>query len=144
MSLRQYHKNILGITQKSDADQGSFLFAWYIHTCMILHGKLKEAATEYKSHVHHGGTRDPVVSCGTTRFLSNSPAHSHSTQTNQINYDTSHGTSMICRQYMMHSRLGYRQYILQSGRRKYMGFMIYITVLVHRLCPQTRLSTVHY
>ena len=35
-----------------------------------------------------------VVSYGTTRLLRNSPAHSHSTQTNQINYDTSHGFLM--------------------------------------------------
>ena len=31
----------------------------YIHTCIILCGKLKEAVTGYKSHVHHGGTCDP-------------------------------------------------------------------------------------
>ena len=30
-----------------------------ISNCIILRGKLKEAATEYKSHVHHGGTCDP-------------------------------------------------------------------------------------
>ena len=51
-----------------------------------------------------------VVSCGTTRLLSNSPAHSHSrsltivvsisNQTNQINYGTSqlyHGSLMVWR-----------------------------------------------
>ena len=66
------------------------------YTYIILSGKLKEAATEYKSHVHHGGTCDPsYLIC---RLLSNSPAHSHSRSltiivaisntTNQINYDT--------------------------------------------------------
>ena len=65
------------------------------YTYIILSGKLKEAATEYKSHVHHGGTCDPsYLIC---RLLSNSPAHSHSRSltiivaisntTNQINYD---------------------------------------------------------
>ena len=31
----------------------------YMYTCIILRGKLKEAVTGYKSHVHRGGTCDP-------------------------------------------------------------------------------------
>ena len=34
-----------------------YLVHYYVH-CIILRGKLKEAATEYKSHVHRGGTCD--------------------------------------------------------------------------------------
>ena len=62
----------------------------YILYCIILCGKLKEATT---------GSTNPmytmaapvllVVSYGTTRLLSNSPAHSHSRSLTQINYDTS-------------------------------------------------------
>ena len=50
----------------------------YIGICIILHGKLKEAATKYKSHVHRGAPVILVVSYGTTRLLSNSPGNSHS------------------------------------------------------------------
>jgi len=36
------------------------------HHCIILRGKLKEAAMGYKSHVHRGGTCDPSCSYGAT------------------------------------------------------------------------------
>ena len=65
----------------------------YNKPCIILRGKLKEAATGYKSSLVPRPSPAPVftnpmytvaapvilvVSYGTTRLLSNSPAHSHS------------------------------------------------------------------
>ena len=60
--------------------------------CIILRGKLKEAATGYKSAYTVAAPVILVVSYGTTRLLSNSPAqHGKPRQigANQNNYDTS-------------------------------------------------------
>ena len=46
-----------------------------ITICIILRGKLKEATTGYKSHVHRGGNCDPSCLIRYNQLLSNSAAH---------------------------------------------------------------------